>query len=294
MIKGKSFTLVEVLIIVGILIVLIAISFPAFRFFQKESDLNNSIEEIINTLRLTQNKTLVSEGASSWGVYFSTSTDPHQYTLFKGENYASRATSSDEVHQLPGSVEIYEINLSEGGSEVVFDRIVGTTNQFGEVSLRLKTDTSKVKTIYIENSGQVGLTSPSVPSDTDRKKDSRHIHFDYSRPITTTTEILKLTFTYDSSTATKDIIIADNLKDGQIYWEGEVDVAGGIQKLKIHTHILNDSLLGTKFCIHRDRRQNSRALKVEISGDASGDLIQYNASGQTTKGTSIYVSEPSW
>jgi Tfp pilus assembly protein FimT len=290
-----GFTLIELLVIFGVSLILIILAFPNFRFFGKESDLNNSAEEIINTLRLAQNKTLASEGGNQWGVYFETSTSPHQYVLFKGKSFAARDTSADEVHKLPKSIEIFEIDLW-GGNEVVFERVTGnvsSTSQFGKVSLRLKSDPSKTKEIFIENSGLVSLENPSTPSDANRLKDSRHVHFDYSRSISTSTEKIILTFTYDTSTTTKEIIIADNIKDNQIYWEGEIDVGGEIQKLKIHTHLLNDPILGTRFCIHRDRRYNNKALKVEISGDA-GDLIKYDQDGQTTKGNSIYVSEPVW
>jgi len=291
--KSKSFTLIELLVIIGTMIILMALAAPAFRVFQKESDLNNSAEEIINTLRLAQNKTIASEGASQWGVYFDTSTSPHQYTLFKGENYASpRDTSFDEIRKLPKRVEIYEINLANGGSEVVFDRIVGTTSHSGKISLRLKTDFTKTRSIYIENSGQVGLTSPTIPSDENRIKDSRHVHFDYFRPIFTFTEDLILTFTYDATTQTETIVIAENLKDGQIYWEREIDVGGSIQKLKIHTHRLNNP--DSQFCIHRDRRWNDKALKIEISYDGTGYLIEYSADGLTTNSTSIYVSNLQW
>jgi len=284
MIKGKSFTLVEVLTIVGILIVLTAISIPAFRFFQKESDLNNSVEEIINTLRLAQNKTLASERAIQYGVHFETG----EYVLFNGTIYNPSATDN-EIHNLPKSVEIYEIELTGGGSEVIFDRVTGTTNQFGEVSLRLKTDTSKVKTIYIENSGRVSETLPVVPSDASRIKDSRHIHFNYSRFIDTAVETLTLMF---NGSIRKDILISGNLEDGQISWEGEVDVGGEVQKIKIHTHKLNSP--DSQFCIHRNRRYNNKILEVTLSGDSSGYLIHYSADGLTTDKGSIYSSDPEW
>ncbi len=288
MIKGKSFTLVEVLTIVGILIVLTAISIPAFRFFQKESDLNNSIEEIINTLRLAQNKTLASEEASQWGVYFDIYADPHQYTLFKGVNYLSRNPSFDKIHKLPKTVEIYEINLV-GGNEVVFGKVTGIATPSGSISLRLKTDLTKTKTVYIENSGRVSETLPVVPSDASRIKDSRHIHFNYSRFIDTAGETLTLMF---NGSIRKDILISGNLEDGQISWEGEVDVDGEVQKIKIHTHKLNSP--DSQFCIHRNRRYNNKILEVTLSGDSSGYLIHYSADGLTTDKGSIYSSDPEW
>lgn len=274
----KSFTLIELLVIVGILIVLTGMSVPAFRFFGRESDLNNATQEIINVLKLAQNKTIASEGASQWGVYFLSD----QYILFKGNNYFSREISFDGISRLPESVEIYQTDLNGGNSEAVFDRILGTTNQFGMVDLRLKNDAAKTMTIYIENSGRIGLASPQSPSDENRIKDSRHVHLDYSRTIATSTENLILSF---EGGVKETIVIADNIKDGQIFWQGE---------LKIHTHRLNDPILGTQFSIHRDRRYNNQALQIEISGDSSGYLVGYSADGLSTSKTSIFVANLQW
>lgn len=291
--KKKGVTLTELLVVLGILIFILGLTIPAFRFFQHESALLISAEEIINILRLAQNKTLASEGESSWGVYFATATQPHQYTLFKGNNYISRVTSFDELRNISDKVEIYEINFSGGGSEVVFKRVSGNTNQSGWLSIRLKDDVSKNRKIVIQPSGQVVLGEETSPSDTDRIKDSRHVHFDYSLAIDTLSG--KITLVFEGG-VNREIIIKDNIKDGQIYWAGEVDVSGSIQRLKIQTHILNSP--NSQFSIHRDMRYNNKALIVTISGDPSGNppgnLIQYDASGQTTKGNSIYVSDPIW
>lgn len=156
---NSGFTLPELLVIVAILVILTGLAIPTFLHFREESDLNDSAEEIINTLRVAQNKTLASEGASQWGVYFNTSTSPHQYTLFQGSSYGSRTTSSDEIHKLPQTVEIYEISLW-GGNTALFQRITGfasSTDQIGRVSLRLRTNLTKTRTIEIETSGRVGL-----------------------------------------------------------------------------------------------------------------------------------------
>jgi len=291
--NGAGFTLIEVLTIVGILIVLIALSIPALRFFQKESDLNNSAEEIINTLRIAQNKTLASEGASQWGGYFTTSTSPHQYILFQGSSYQARATSSDEIHKLPETVEIYEINLW-GGNEVVFERVTGhasSTSQFGKVTIRLKTDISKAKTVYIENSGQVGLTSPTIPSEASRIKDSRHVHFDYNQSVQ---EAVTLHLIFPDYPADNyDISFQDylNIDKTEFDWEGIVLVGPEgnktEQKLKIHTHSL--TIFAAQFCIHRDRRHNDKTLNITLDTE---NLINYTGAGEESKGLSSWVGEP--
>jgi len=281
----KSFTLIEILIVIGILVVLIAIAFPAFRFFRAESDLNNSAEEIINTLRLAQSKTLASDGASQWGVYFSTSTTPHQYTLFQGANYASRTASFDEIYNLPESVEIYDINLA-GEPEVVFDRLIGSTGQSGNVPVRLKADPAKTQTIYIENSGQVGLTVPPAPSDEDRIKDSRHVHFVLGWSIQSATTVK---FFFPGIPQTEEVDVTDyfNVGKTEFDWEGTFEVGGVDQTFRLHTHFLDGS--NTLLCIHRDRNKGKNNQEVIIYIGTDKDIAHYWADPDDTVDKGDYV-----
>ncbi|KPJ73661.1 hypothetical protein AMJ48_00420 [Parcubacteria bacterium DG_74_1] len=288
--RVESFTLVEILIVIAVLAILIAMTFPVFRSFRVESDLNNSVEKIINALRLAQSKTLASEEASQWGVYFSTSTDPHQYTLFRGTSYASRVTSSDEVYALPDSVEVYDINLV-GEPEIVFDRLIGSTSQSGNVSLRLKTDPTKNQTVYIENSGQVGLAIPSVPSDTERIKDSRHVHFNLGWSIQNATTVK---FYFPDIPQTEEVSMADyfNIDKTAFDWEGTFAVDGVDQTFRVHTHSLD--ALNTLLCIHRDRNEEKNDQEVVIyivDGGIDKDIAHYLADTNDTVTKGFYVDE---
>ena len=289
----KSFTLIELLLVVGILIILIAIAVPNFRSFQKETVLNNSTEEIIATLRLAQSKTLASERASQWGVYFETVTQPHQHTLFKGENYAARDSSFDETHKLPSAVEIYGIDLN-GGNEAVFNRVTGTVNPSGSLSLRLKSDLTKTKTIYIEETGRVSLTSPSISSDTARLKDSRHLHFDLGWSIRDAIT-LKFQFVGPEPDQIETVSMTNyfNADKTEFNWDNRNDpfvVNGDNQIFQIHTHSLNSS--NTLLCIHRDRTNGNNTEEVIIyifDGVADRDIVHYLADVVDTAEQGSYV-----
>jgi len=279
--KAKGVTLIELLMIIAILVILSTFAIPTISNFQKESDLNDNTREIINNLELARSRTLASEEESKWGIYFTTSTTPHHYSLFKGESFATGCLS--QIFKLSETIEFSEINFN-GGNEIIFERVTGETYQPGMVSLRVKTDPNKSRTIYVEPSGKVELSTSSV-SDANRITDSRHIHFNYIREISTTTEKLILDF---GGEVTEEIIISDFIEDGQISLEREVDVGGDLQIIKITTHRLNNP--DTQFSIHRDRRYNNKPLSISLSGDGSGNLISYTAQGEESRGTSIYLA----
>jgi len=281
-----GFTIIELLTTIAILVILIAISVSSFLFFQKESDLNSSSEEIINALRRAQNKTLASEGNSQYGVYFDTSVSPRRYTLFKGIDYSSRDSSFDEVHKLSKNIEIYEINLS-GENEVVFARITGAAFPSGDISLRLETNPTETKTIYIEGSGLIGMTVPSVPGSS-WTRDSRHVHFDLGWSIQNATT-LKFNFVAAAQIETIDMADYFNAGKTEFDWEGTFLVGGVDQVFRIHTHSLD--VFSTLFCVHRDRNNDKNTEEVIIFIIDEGiekDIAHYLADADDTVNEGLY------
>ncbi len=276
-------TLVEMLTVIGVLTILVGISVSALYLFQKRSDLDNNLDKLFSIFKLAQSKALASEDASQYGVFFDDSSPNQTYTFFKGPSFALRDVSFDQVHKIPSRLEIYQVSLAYNSKEVVFDKVSGATEQFGLVSLRVKSDPSQSRTIYIEEMGQVGLVVPATIS-SGWVQDTRHIHVSYQRIIDTDTETLNLVF----PTVTQPIPLAVNLEGGQIYWEGIILVDGVEQAIKIHTHSLNGP--DTQFCIHRDRRYNDKELSITLSGDGTGSIISYSADGATVSFGSIHVT----
>ena len=284
----KGFTLIEALTGVAIILVLSLLSIPAVRTFQEHSDL--ATEGMVTALRTTQNKAKASEGNSSWGVYMNNTVNPNQYTIFQGVSYATRDVAQDKTIVLPSRVEFSDISLG-GGNETVFQKVTGFPVPSGSVSFWLTSDHSQTQTVSWNFSGTITTGTFSVASDESRVKDSRHVHADYTgRIIDTTTEFVQLVF----PGITKTIPIVDNLQGGEFSWEGQVLSQGEMQTIRIHTHALNDPILGTQFSVHRDKRYNTKSLDVELSGDSTGNILQYDGAGQTTNGTSVYASTLVW
>ncbi|MFC1629701.1 hypothetical protein ACFL11_00525 [Patescibacteria group bacterium] len=280
-------TLVEILVIVAIIIILAMITFSSLRSFQKESDLNNSSEVIINTLRLAQNKALSSEGASQHGVYFDKLTAPHQYTLFKGTDYALRDSSFDEVHKLPEGLEFF--NGGTEVTEVVFSRVTGSASQAGNVYFRIKNDILKTRTIGIKSSGQITPGEESDPVVLPQG-DSRHVHFDLGWTMQDATD-LKLHFPDIPQTETIDATLFFNVAKTEFDWDGTFSVGGVDQTLRVHTHSLD--AFNTILCIHRDRNNNKNDQEVIIyivDGSVDKDVAHYLADAEDIVQKGFYVN----
>jgi len=288
-----GFTLIELLVIIGLIVIMAASIVAAFHYYGAKSDLSGTATRLVSLLRLAQNKTLASENEGPWGIHFDLVSTPQKFTLFNGQSFATRDHNFDKDYKLSKGIQLSNINLAGGGNEIVFTKVYGTTQQIGQVSLWLTTDHSQTETIYIDGSGKVQAVSEVAGSDSQRVKDFRHSHLDYSRTIDILNEKIKLTFNQEGTPVVTEIPIASSLVDNQFYWEVELSVAGSMQKVLIHTHRLNSP--DTQFCIHRDGQDNSKSLMVDISGDIvlSPDLVSYNASGSNVvKGNSFFVSDP--
>ncbi len=280
----KGFSLIELLIVIAVLMIILVLSIVAFYTLTKKTDLDTSRDNIISALNLVRNKTLASEEAAQYGVYFDATAVPDRYVLFQGPSYTTRNVSLDKIYNFPSVIEISSVSL-EGENEIVFNRLQGDTNNYGSITIRSLKD-NEIRTIYIYSSGEISTQPESVSGGAGRITDSRHVHFTYTRNIVTSIEIITLTFA--DPTTIINIPMADYTTSVSFDWEDDVDVGGDIEKIRIHTHWLNNP--DAQFCVHRDRKYNNKSLIITISGDGSGSLISYTINGQESRGTSIYLT----
>ncbi len=146
----KGFTLIEILVALGIIVLLCVIIIGSFSSFRKSQNFNNAIEDTISIFNSARAKTLSSENASQYGIHL----DSSKATLFKGTVF-SQTDPNNQIINLDSSIEIVNISINGGGSDVVFNRLKGDTSDHGSFVIRVKSDTSKSKTISIKSTGIV-------------------------------------------------------------------------------------------------------------------------------------------
>jgi prepilin-type N-terminal cleavage/methylation domain-containing protein len=150
----KAFTLVEILVVMGILLVvfsMLTLNLPTLTY---KANLSTSVDTFIADLRAQQLKAMVgdSEGvatASAYGVAFGTNT----YTLFKG---SASGSSTDYTASLGDQV-IFS-NVTFPSSKIVFSRLSGEVQSFttGSNTLVIKNKANNdQKTITINQYGVV-------------------------------------------------------------------------------------------------------------------------------------------
>lgn len=145
-----GFTLVELLIGVVMLAMVFAVGLPYYNSIYLDQNFNNSLVEITDALRQTQNRARFGYHDSAWGIYFDTINN--KYLIFKGSSYASRDVAYDQAEFLPSNIFFSNIDFS-GGTEAVFSQPNGDLAADAN-SLRVNTN-SRSKVIAINKMGMI-------------------------------------------------------------------------------------------------------------------------------------------
>lgn len=140
----RAFTLLEILIVVGIIAILISFTLPLGLDFYKSQQLEANSQGIVQTLRRTQLKAMTQEADSEFGVYL---TDEN-YILFKGNSYLARDPQYDQVFEMPRVINVSGLN------EIVFSKLEGKPNVIGNIILSNNGDTL---TLNINEVGRINL-----------------------------------------------------------------------------------------------------------------------------------------
>jgi prepilin-type N-terminal cleavage/methylation domain-containing protein len=148
--QNKGYTLLEIMIAVTIMVLLSGILFGVFVSLNNRQSLDSNTEMVKSVLERAQSMTLSSEGDTQYGVHLETS----QVVLFKGTTY-SASDPANIATTLDPRIAMSNIVLNGGGSDVIFNRLTGTTNQFGTTTLSLVASTTTQRKVIVSATGNI-------------------------------------------------------------------------------------------------------------------------------------------
>ncbi|MDA2936197.1 DNRLRE domain-containing protein [Patescibacteria group bacterium AH-259-L05] len=152
----KSFTLIELLIVISVMVIVIAAGVPLYGNLQVTSQLNENTNQIIQTIRTAHQRSVSRVNDSSHGVRFEINPSSNdQYILYQGSSYSTRDSSYDRTVTLDSPL---HIATTLSGNEVNFSRSLGTPNTTG--SIVLSHDTTGTRAISINSFGIVEEVVP--------------------------------------------------------------------------------------------------------------------------------------
>lgn len=126
--REDGFTLIELMVVVGLIVVLAVSTVPFGIDFLNRRNLRQETEVLVSNLKNAQVQAISSKNESSFGVRFFPNGDPAIcpgracYVVFQGSSFAARKVGEDEVFLLAREVLVEIVGLY---SEVIFDRNTG-------------------------------------------------------------------------------------------------------------------------------------------------------------------------
>lgn len=147
----KGLTLIELLIVIGILVLIGTVGIVSLSGYRSRQDLDLSARRIVNALRDAQQRAITQEAESQWGIRFQgVDSGKDLFHLFSGPSF----TAATSTYDLPPTIEFADL----GGNktlDVVFSKLTGLPTSTAEVKIRLAGDTSVTQTISVSSAGRV-------------------------------------------------------------------------------------------------------------------------------------------
>lgn len=139
----RGFTLVEMVLSIGLLTLILGMTLPAFRTFSIRNDLDIAVNQIVQNMYRAQTLSQIGDGDINWGVHVATGS----ILVYKGASFASRDMTYDEITDISPSISI------TGIQDVTFSKFTGLPQTTGTTTLT--SIANEIRTITINAKGMV-------------------------------------------------------------------------------------------------------------------------------------------
>lgn len=221
--------MIELMVVIAIMTIMIGIALQGAGSLNATVELDNASKNIDLMIRKAKTQSIGALNDINYGVHFESS----KAVIYDATSAYADGAAGNVTYNLPAKIEISEIVLGGGGgSEVIFDRLTGITSNYGHVTARIKADTSKTKTIFINSIGQNSFSDFGISTEP-AITNARHVHYNLGWDIAGSTSlILRWYNASDVLILEKSIDTAEffNADQTVFSWEEKTINEGGINQ----------------------------------------------------------------
>lgn len=151
----KGYTLAEMLIVLGIIVILALVSMTSFVTRRNQSQLTSTAATMAALLREAQSRSVAQASSTSWGVHFENSTNTSPFFALFASPYASSSQAGH--YSLPAWVGYVSSSIRAGSyAEVRFAQISGFASGSSSIAVYLLQGNPRVSsTISISTAGAI-------------------------------------------------------------------------------------------------------------------------------------------
>lgn len=148
----QGISLLETVVIIGLLAFLAALGLPVAHDFTLRQDLPAARRDIVHVLRRAQLRAVLEEDGGNVGVRFASGTGT-AYTLFRGSSWDARDPDVDEEYHLPSGIGVtFALPDNPSQVDILFSRGRGQPNITGVMYVSSAIASS---TVNIGSEGQI-------------------------------------------------------------------------------------------------------------------------------------------
>lgn len=126
--RDGGFSLIEILLVVGISAIIFLFAAPFGMNFYKTQLVNEAQSNIVDALQRARHNAVLQKFDSNWGVRIVAGS----YTVFRGNTYDERVDTFDEVYPIISSIEI-------STSTIIFSKLTGIPSSTSTISITYDT-----------------------------------------------------------------------------------------------------------------------------------------------------------
>ena len=152
--RQNGFSLIEILLAVGILTILAALAFSAYTGYRTAIEAEEEINKIRSTLRHAQGNAIAFEQNSQWGVHFSNpaGSDPI-YELFYGASYPG--TIKETIYL--SSRFMFTAPASGASEDIMFEKRSGRSTSALTITITIqpRSGNEPIKSVFVTKEGNI-------------------------------------------------------------------------------------------------------------------------------------------